>query len=53
MKCAACGYDNSVEYALSLSQYEEFERFDNVRDVNLYACPKCGTVKVEPELMEE
>jgi predicted RNA-binding Zn-ribbon protein involved in translation (DUF1610 family) len=49
MKCAACGYEGEFSYigdvynvSLNPSKYYE-----------LYACPECGTVRIDKEKDDE
>lgn len=66
MKCNACGHDENGWFprmrVLVQTEYEFDETFDrNNNDCfgrlgetqNIYACPKCGTLKVELKEVEE
>lgn len=57
MKCSTCGYKHDpkpeplengfIIYANEpFKQYQFFDTFTTM-EVNLYACPKCGSVKIE------
>lgn len=50
MKCAACGYEGEFREDETRGQLVVIDGEWEVR--SFFACPKCGTVKVEPELME-
>ena len=66
MKCNACGHEDRDWFprmgVLVQTEYEFDEAFDRSNDncfgrigntQNVYACPKCGTLKVELKEEEE
>lgn len=58
LKCAACGYDSAHEFVKhgerekpekdSFIQLDgmEYQSYGDVNDRAVFACPKCGTLKI-------
>lgn len=50
MKCTACGYEdeNFIEIEGHFTYREELDYYpDRTHYINLYGCPKCGTIKMD------
>ncbi len=58
LKCATCGYDSTYEYPKH-GEHEQPEKepfiqldgmehqsYGDVNDMAVFACPKCGTLKI-------
>lgn len=50
MKCAACGLEGEFRVIAAMSEDRSEEEETDIRiysPITLYACPECGTVRVE------